>query len=724
MPCNSSTLASLRVARAALAVSLLIAGPLVFAQSVPSTTTARSPSAAARDDAAGRRVTEQLVVSGERVYPVVDSIAPSTEDAVDTAELLKQLPGANINANGPITGIAQYRGLYGDRVAISVDGVPMVTGGPNAMDAPLSYASPLLLEHVRLERGIASVSSAIESLGGHFGVDYDRGRHADGSGFEPSGKVQARYVDNGNLGSVAARIIGANETHKVALLTQRDRADDLDYPGGKLLPTRLERDRYDLSYAYRGDAQRLLVYGGRLETNDTGTPSLPMDIVWIGTDLFGVRFDADLGSAAIEVAVGYTDVEHEMNNFSMRTPPATPAQFRSTYAAGNGYHFRVGSRMLAGGAQWRFGVDGRTAEHSAVITNPNAPAFEIVNFAAAERDLLGAYGQWNRALRRLDVEAGVRVNRARTGSGDVGATIPVMNPMSEMMAASAALLAADFNASDTRRTHTNVDAVVKIGRVLGDMRSVYVELGRKTRVPSYQELFLWLPLESTGGLADGRSYLGNPALDSEVSREINIGSNWHFGNAWLSPQAFYKDIAGYIQGVPSQNAAANAVATMMSGQPALEFANTDARIFGADLAWGYYLTEALTIDGVVTWVRGERTDVDDRLYRIAPPNARVGLTYDADGWSAGIESVLYASQRKVSAYNGERPTPGYGILNANAQWRLRPGLLLHARASNLLDKRYQDHLDGINRVAAVDVPVGERLYGLGRSLQIGVQVDW
>src|SRR5690606_3973208 len=140
-------------------------------------------------------------------------------------------------------------------------------------------------------------------------------------------------------------------------------------------------------------------------------------------------------------------------------------------------------------------------------------------------------------------------------------------------------------------------------------------------------LYLWLPLESTGGLADGRSYLGNLDLDSEVSHEINVGTNWHFGRAWFSPQLFYKDIDGFIQGVPSANTAANAVATMMSGAPALEFANTDARLHGIDLAWGRYLTHALVVDGVLSYVRGRRTDVRDDLYRVAPLNGRVAVTY-------------------------------------------------------------------------------------------------
>lgn len=721
--CACRAHAGRRAVAAASARSVAVAVKLAF---VPAAAVLAGAPAAAqpRAAAAPAAATEHVIVTGERVYPIVDTVAPAAADAVDTAELLRELPGASLNANGPLTGIAQYRGLYGDRVAITLDGLPLVTGGPNSMDAPLSYASPLLLEHLHLERGIASVSSTVESLGGHIGADYDRGEHGDGRAIKPSGRVLARYADNGGLGSVAARLVGANETHKVALLAQRDRADDLEFPGGRLAPTRLERDRYDISYAYRADGLEVRINGGRLETRDTGTPSLPMDIGWIETDLVGLEVAADVGRAAIEAAVGYSGVEHVMDNFSLRAPPATPAQHRSTFAEGRGFNFRIGSRWLLDTGEWRLGVDGRTAEHSAVISNPNAPAFRIVNFDEATRDIVGVYGQWNRALARLDIEAGVRVNRARTRSGDASATIPAMNPMSQMMAANAALLAERFNADNGTRTRTNVDAVVKIGRPFGEMRSVYVELGRKTRVPSYQELFLWLPLESTGGLADGRSYIGSPALDSEVSHEINLGASWHFGKAWIAPQAFYKDVDGYIQGIPSENETANAVATMMTGRPALEFANTDARLYGIDAAWGVYLTESLTLDGVLGLVRGKRTDVNDHLYRIAPPNARVALTYDAERWSATVESVLYAAQTRTSAYNQERPTPGYGVLNAAATWRFRDGLALHARVSNLLDKRYRDHLDGMNRAANTDVPVGERLFAPGRTLQVGIDVSW
>lgn len=667
---------------------------------------------------------EELVVIGERVYPVVDTLTPSTAEAVDTAELLRQLPGANLNANGALTGIAQYRGLYGDRVAVAIDGLATATGGPNAMDAPLSYASPLLLEHLSLERGIASVSSAVESLGGHVSVALDRGRFGDRSSAALSGSAQARYASNGNMRMTAARLVGANDSHKFAVLAQRDRSDDLEYPDGKLVPSRLERDRYDLSYGLRHAGTEFLAYAGRLATYDTGTASLPMDIRSIETDMYGVRLNTELRGSVIDFAVGRYDIDHVMDNFGLRTPPPGPDRFRSTHALGDGLQWRLGSRTEVNNGEWRIGLDGQMEEHSATITNPNASAFRIENFDAAEKSIVGAFAQWNGQHELLDFEAGLRVNRVSTDAAAVAASFPTMNPMMQMMSMNAQLLADAFNQAGRSRSHTNVDAVVKIGRILGGMRSVYFELGRKTRAPSYQELYLWLPLQSTGGLADGRSYIGNPALDSEVSSELNVGSNLHWDNAWLSPQVFFKDISGYIQGVPTMNMTANMVATMMSGLPALEFANTDAEIYGVDLAWGYYLSESLVLDGVLTYARGRRTDVADNLYRLAPLNTRIALTYDAEQWSATVETIAYDNQDEVSSYNDERRSAGYAIVNMSARWEFGPSLALSVSVANVFDKRYQDHLDGVNRVASADVPLGERLFGLGRGLQVGATVNW
>jgi iron complex outermembrane receptor protein len=287
------------------------------------------------------------------------------------------------------------------------------------------------------------------------------------------------------------------------------------------------------------------------------------------------------------------------------------------------------------------------------------------------------------------------------------------------MATNIDLLADAFNAADRDLDFNSVDAVLKYRRSSDSGTEWHVELGSKTRAPSYQELYLWLPLQATGGLADGRSYVGDLGLEEERSNEITLGLGKTTGRFSVSPQVFYRRVDGYIQGVPSSNMIANMVAQMMTGEPALQFANVDAEIWGADVAWKVELNDRWYLDGIATYARGKRRDVSDNLYRLAPPNASIGVTRERDGLAVTAEVIAYAKQDKVSAFNDEQATPGYALTNLELTWYATDTLRLEARVENLFDRTYQDHVAGINRANGSDIPVGARLYGAERTLTAG-----
>ena len=83
--------------------------------------------------------TDEIIVVGRSVATSSARIEVERELLIDTAAALRDIPGASVNRNGLITGIAQYRGMYGDRVAVDIDQLGVISGGPNAMDTPLSY---------------------------------------------------------------------------------------------------------------------------------------------------------------------------------------------------------------------------------------------------------------------------------------------------------------------------------------------------------------------------------------------------------------------------------------------------------------------------------------------------------------------------------------------------------------------------------------------------------
>jgi iron complex outermembrane receptor protein len=289
-----------------------------------------------------------------------------------------------------------------------------------------------------------------------------------------------------------------------------------------------------------------------------------------------------------------------------------------------------------------------------------------------------------------------------------------------MMAAAAGDLADRFNAADRGLDFGNVDVVAGYRRSLSPDLAAVVEAGSRTRAPSYQELYLWLPLQATGGLADGRTYIGNLDLDAERSNEINAGLDWTAGSFSLSPRVYYRRVDDYIQGVPAADMTAGMIASMMSGAPALQFDNVDAELYGFDMAWRYGITENLAVDGVASLVRGERRDTDDYLYRLTPDNVTVGLDYRRQRYTLRGEVVAYRRQDRVAAYNGETETAGYALVNLEFAWSPLPSLTLEAAVENLLDREYRDHLTGLNRAGGSDIPVAERLPGAGRSFAAGL----
>jgi iron complex outermembrane receptor protein len=145
---------------------------------------ALAPLASAQDT---QRVTEILVIGVQDTHTVVTDdtlVAPA-----DTAQMLRKMPGANINKNGELTGIAQYRGMFGDRISVAVDGAQISGAGPNAMDAPLSYAPVALLQSLTINRGIAPVSSAQESIGGYIQASTYSGEFGSRGDFEFAGRT-------------------------------------------------------------------------------------------------------------------------------------------------------------------------------------------------------------------------------------------------------------------------------------------------------------------------------------------------------------------------------------------------------------------------------------------------------------------------------------------------------------------------------------------------------
>lgn len=391
-----------------------------------------------------------------------------------------------------------------------------------------------------------------------------------------------------------------------------------------------------------------------------------------------------------------------MDNFTLRpapdffTPGGTTDRRLVNATSDSIAYSLMGTLPLAQG-DLSIGFDSNLNEHDATVLDPDQASFFVTNFNNVQNDEYSFFIETQQQLsQRFGLELGVRYTRVEMDADDVAA---IVTPMGT--AGPSAALSTAFNSSDRSQEDNNVDWVAELDYAATEHLSVELGVARKTRSPYYLERYLWIPLEVNAGLGDGNSYVGDVNLDPEVSHQVELGLNWHHHHYYFAPRMYYRSVDDYIQGTASTNAAVITVAGLNSETSPLVFSNVDAEFYGADANWGYAFNSYWRLDGVISYVRGKRRDIDDDLYRIAPLNTSVALTHEHETWSATVEGVFVAEQDNISdtivtseTRTSNATTPGHILMNISGQWNPIHGLSMNAGVGNILDKNYTNHLSG------------------------------
>ncbi|MDD5036107.1 MAG: TonB-dependent receptor [Methylococcaceae bacterium] len=674
----------------------------------------------------------EVVVEAEAIeQPEQDTVRLDPSNApssVDSATLLKKVAGADTISLGPLSGIAQYRGMAADRVNVSVGGFQIKDVGPDGMSPTLSNLPGHLTHSLTVYRGIAPVRSGMETIGGAIEAEAMKGRFAEADRIEFHGASSMGYtsVNNGWSGSLAAQV--ANRSHRFELSGSREEGANYKFEGDKAVtPSRYGRDAYSVAYGYRSQAgDELGLDYMNHDTGPTGTPSLPMDILFIRGGVNGINYVKDLGNGVkLETSLHYQNMRHRMDNFTLR-----PAIMQTDYGPHHMTHDSTTS--VEGGGEnvtltlpWysgtlKVGFNGDQSRHNMTVNNamPTMGMNWVVNsFHDVERDRYSLFADWDGKLdERWKLNLGLRYTYVRSQAGRVFDTRTYDDNVAELQDR--------FNNGSRFNDAHNVDAVAVLRHALNDELTLEFGLARKNRAPSYLELFLWQPDHATGGLADGKLYMGDPNLRPEKSYQTELGLEWHTPRFHLSPRAFYHYVNDYIQGIPSTDPAVIGAAAMHTLHP-LQYANVDAHLFGSDLDWGYAIDDHWHLDGTLSYVRGKRLDRNDNLYRMTPLHGNVQLSYHRSRWMASVETVAYASQGDVSHYNDEVKTPGFVLFNLRGEYEPLDGLKLNLGVENLLDKENRNHLAGLNQVYFNgNLPVGARMPGRGRNFYANLSYAW
>lgn len=647
---------------------------------------------------------EEISVTAQRpgFSPLASSRATPGPVLADLAGALAELPGAAVVRNGPLTGIAQVRGLSGDRVNILVDGMDITPACPNHMDPPLHYAAPGDTENVALIAGASPVSAGGDALGASILVQSARPGFQNGAGWRAGGKLDAGFSganDGWNLGLNAAT---ANQDNALSYAGNFAQGNDLNFAKGSVKDTGYDSRRNKLSFARATESGRFDASVSQHRVRDAGNPALPMDMIKDDADAVNLAWDGRLGDTRVTARAYRHDIEHLMDNYSLRGLASGMVAPASSTDVG----LVLGGRREMAGGRVNFGAEWLSNEF-ATSSWTSAGVFSSDILRDATRNRLGVYGEWQGALAGAwSANLGLRSDTVRMNTGRVrsGASL----------AEATTGLGGAFNNAEREKTDRNWDWNALFQYAAAPDRDYEVGLTRKTRSPSLLERYEWTPANASAGQADGNTYIGQLGLKPEVAHALSLAVLGKAGGHDYKLGAFYQRVDDYIVGTPYTTTGANNV---------LRYENHDARLYGLDGTWGYQ-AGAWRFAGVLSYARGRNLDNGSDLYRIAPLRLNLQAGYQAGAWNNTLVARLARRQDDVARYvnvgsgatllSNEQATPGYAVFDWHAQWRAAKGVKVDFGIDNLFDKLYYDHLGGINRVSGGDVALNARLPGAGR----------
>lgn len=313
---------------------------------------------------------------------------------------------------------------------------------------------------------------------------------------------------------------------------------------------------------------------------------------------------------------------------------------------------------------------GRSSSYSMMTGYTDADEFAWEKDAVMHNYGLFSEATWQRSDRTRWI-GGARLDRASVKDYRVG----IRNMMG---------MATPNPTAGQTRSDTLPSGFVRYEQDLqGSPTTLYAGLGHAARFPDYWELF-------SASLAPTGEVNAFDGIEPEKTTQLDVGIQYQRDNlqAWASAYAGQVDDFILFR-----------YSTGMMGMSSSQAYNVDARIAGAEMGVAYDLTERWNADATLAYAWGENRSDGEPLPQMPPLEARLGLSYAHNDWSAGALWRVVAEQNRVDEGAGNvvgqdiGKSAGFGVFSLNGAYRLSEQLKLSVGVDNLFDKAYAEHLN-------------------------------
>ncbi|GAD64998.1 TonB-dependent copper receptor [Aquipseudomonas alcaligenes] len=602
--------------------------------------------------------------------------------ASDATDYLKTIPGFSAIRSGGTNGDPVLRGMFGSRINLRTNGGLMLGACPGRMDAPSSYISPETYDQLTVIKGPQTVLWGPGASAGT--VLFERRPERFG---ELGTRLHASLLtgSNGRFDKVLDAAAGGEQGY-LRFAGNQAQSDDYEDGDGDTVPSRWKKWNGDLAIGWTPDADTLLELSAGKGDGEARYAGRGMDGAQFARESLGLRFAKDnLGGVLdkVEAQVYYNYADHIMDNFSLRDPD--PSSMMPMPMASQVDRRTTGARVAATFA-WSevelvAGVDALRSEHRARASRYRMPMMgqpaqytDADQFPWTKDSVMHNYGAFAeltwQAAERSRVIGGARLDRA--DATDYRQTVTQMS-----------MVQANPTAGE-QRSDTLPSGFARYEYDLADSpTTLYAGIGHVQRFPDYWELFS--PKRAPEG--EINAFAG---IEPEKTTQLDFGVQYAGEDlqAWAS--GYVGQVRDYILFSYSRN---------MMGSLVSQADNIDARIMGGELGVAYDLTDTWKTDATLAYAWGKNSSDGEALPQMPPLEARLGLTYERESWSAGALWRVVAQQNRVDEGKGNvvgrdiGKSAGFGVFSLNGAYRVSEQVKLSAGVDNLFDKDYAEHLN-------------------------------
>ena len=641
-------------------------------------------------------------------FAVPDEYNRVSPTSADGGEFLRQINGVSGSRFGGRGIDPIIRGQSQTRLNVLLDGAYIHGGCPNRMDPPTSWAALETYEEVVVIKGVQTLQYGGGGSGGT--VLFNRNSRllaSEQDGFH--GRISGMATDNGINSDLAADVMGANEAGYLRGIAQLKSADNYVDGDGREVRSSFDHKQAGFIAGLTPTKDRLFEFTyERNEFTDALYPGAGMDSPQENADIYRLKF-ADRPAAGwlsdIRVEAYASDVDHLMDNYSLRTPPSYPAShpkagkpmLRATPTDSDTAGGHIIMQSQSGTTALNYGLNIQNNDRNAVLNNMDSGTAKSISFlwpgVSIEQAGLFAEAETKIADKQR-LMYGLRLDYIRASASkaddkpDVGPK--TANQLYQMY----------YGTQASDQSETNLGGLLRYEYDIRQDMVVFAGLSRSVRTADaserYMNKFAMNPL---------LQWVGNPEISPEKHHQLDLGIGQQNERMSWNGVLFYDDVSDYIL----RDTARGQSGTLLANGADI-YRNVDAVLWGAEADAVWALTKALDLSAALAYVRATNTTDDDRPIAQTPPlNGRVALDYAVAKWGAGGRVRFAAEQDRIDEFSKQEvgETPSYAVLDFYGNYRFNDIFNMRAGVNNALDETYAEHVSRSNLMDPFAVRVNE-----------------